>query len=86
MKKFAIALAFSALAAGAAIADPQGVTDDKITLGAYTDLSGPLAVWGVPEANGLLHRRHDHALPRRDVPRGDAYRRGKPTAHPDPLP
>ena len=56
MKKFAIALAFSALAAGAAIADPQGVTDDKITLGAYTDLSGPLAVWGVPEANGLRMR------------------------------
>ena len=41
MKKFATALALSALVTGAAIAGPQGVTDDKITLGSYTDLSGP---------------------------------------------
>lgn len=32
------------------------MTDDMITLGTYTDLSGPLAVWGVPEANGLRMR------------------------------
>jgi len=56
MKNFATALALSALVTGAAIAGPQGVTEDKITLGSYTDLSGPLAVWGVPEANGLRMR------------------------------
>jgi len=56
MKNFATALALSVLVTGAAIAGPQGVTEDKITLGSYTDLSGPLAVWGVPEANGLRMR------------------------------
>lgn len=56
MKKLATALALSALTATGAMAGPQGVTDDKITLGNYTDLSGPLAVWGVPEANGLRMR------------------------------
>ena len=56
MKKFTTALAATALAATGAMAGPQGVTDEKITLGSYTDLSGPLAVWGVPEANGLRMR------------------------------
>lgn len=57
MKKLVTAFAFSAMTATGAMADgPQGVTDDMITLGTYTDLSGPLAVWGVPEANGLRMR------------------------------
>ena len=57
MKKLATALAFTAMTATGAMAEGlQGVTDDMITLGTYTDLSGPLAVWGVPEANGLRMR------------------------------
>tara|TARA_R100000322_G_scaffold169936_1_gene143522 strand:- start:567 stop:1727 length:1161 start_codon:yes stop_codon:yes gene_type:complete len=42
--------------ASAAMADPQGVYDDKIVIGTHTDLSGPLAIWGVPATNGLKMR------------------------------
>lgn len=34
----------------------RGVTDTTITFGIHTDLSGPLATWGVPTANGLRMR------------------------------
>ena len=34
----------------------RGVTDTSITFGIHTDLSGPLATWGVPTANGLRMR------------------------------
>lgn len=34
----------------------RGVTDTTITLGVHTDLSGPLATWGVPNVNGLRMR------------------------------
>ena len=35
---------------------PRGVTATTIKLGAHTDLSGPLAIWGVPLSNGLRMR------------------------------
>jgi branched-chain amino acid transport system substrate-binding protein len=39
---------------------PRGVTDDTIVIGAHTDLSGGLAIWGVPAANGQ-RMRYDEA-------------------------
>jgi len=44
-----------ALAAGAA-AQSQGVTADKILLGAHTSLTGPVAPWGVGSTNGARLR------------------------------
>ena len=35
---------------------PRGVTDDSIIIGSHTDLSGGLAIWGVPSANGQRMR------------------------------
>lgn len=35
---------------------PRGVTDDTITIGSHTDLSGGLAIWGVPLTNGQRMR------------------------------
>ena len=40
---------------GAASAQ-QGVTDDSVTLGMHTDLSGPLATWGAPATNAVRLR------------------------------
>lgn len=34
----------------------RGVTDDTITIGSHTDLSGGLAIWGVPLTNGQRMR------------------------------
>ena len=34
----------------------RGVTDDTIVIGSHTDLSGGLAIWGVPLANGIRMR------------------------------
>ena len=34
----------------------RGVTDDSITIGSHTDLSGGLAIWGVPLSNGQRMR------------------------------
>ncbi len=34
-------------------ASPQGVTDTEIVIGTHQDLSGPIAVWGVPVRNGM---------------------------------
>lgn len=57
MNHFAKALTLAAMmAAGVAQAQTQGVSDDKIVLGTFTDLSGPLAVWGVPEQKGMRMR------------------------------
>ena len=42
-----------ALAAGPALAQPQGVTANQITLGTIQDLSGPLAAYGKQTRNGL---------------------------------
>ena len=35
---------------------PRGVTADTITIGSHTDLSGGLAIWGVPATNGQRMR------------------------------
>jgi branched-chain amino acid transport system substrate-binding protein len=35
---------------------PRGVTADTIKIGAHTDLSGNLAIWGVPAVNGQRMR------------------------------
>jgi branched-chain amino acid transport system substrate-binding protein len=37
-------------------AGPRGVTDDNIVIGSHTDLSGGLAIWGVPLTNGKRMR------------------------------
>ncbi|MGI9222615.1 MAG: ABC transporter substrate-binding protein, partial [Woeseiaceae bacterium] len=61
MKKL-IGLAAMALAAcggGEQVAEnagPRGVTADKIVIGSHTDLSGGLAIWGVPMTNGQRMR------------------------------
>ncbi len=34
----------------------RGVTADSIVIGSHTDLSGGLAIWGVPSANGMRMR------------------------------
>ena len=35
---------------------PRGVTDDTIVIGSHNDLSGVLAIWGVPASNGQRMR------------------------------
>jgi len=35
---------------------PRGVTDDAIVIGSHTDMSGGLAIWGVPLTNGQRMR------------------------------
>jgi branched-chain amino acid transport system substrate-binding protein len=35
---------------------PRGVTADSIKIGSHTDLSGVLAIWGVPTTNGIRQR------------------------------
>lgn len=35
---------------------PRGVTADTITIGSHTDLSGAVAIWGVPARNGMRMR------------------------------
>ena len=35
---------------------PRGVTANTITIGSHTDLSGVLAIWGVPMVNGMRQR------------------------------
>jgi branched-chain amino acid transport system substrate-binding protein len=39
---------------------PRGVTSDTIVIGSHTDLSGGLAIWGVPTTNGQ-RMRYDEA-------------------------
>ncbi len=64
MKKIAIvAMAAMFLLAGCGRADesasdglPRGVTADSIKIGVHTDLSGGLAIWGVPAVNGQRMR------------------------------
>ncbi len=41
---------------GSAATEVRGVTDTEIVLGSYTDLSGPVAVWGVGGTNGARLR------------------------------
>ncbi len=40
---------------------PRGITADTITIGSHTDLSGVLAVWGVPMVNGMRQRFDEQA-------------------------
>lgn len=35
---------------------PRGITPTSIKIGSHTDLSGPLAIWGVPLVNGMRMR------------------------------
>jgi branched-chain amino acid transport system substrate-binding protein len=63
MKKLAIAAMFFLAGCGgvdeseSTLADlPRGVTADSIKIGAHTDLSGNLAIWGVPAINGQRMR------------------------------
>lgn len=45
-----------AVSATFAQAQTQGVSDTSVTVGMISDLSGPLAVWGVPATNGATMR------------------------------
>lgn len=57
MKLKTITLAAAMIAmASTAMAETQGVTDNKIIVGSHSDLSGPLAIGGVPATNGLKMR------------------------------
>jgi branched-chain amino acid transport system substrate-binding protein len=62
MKKTGIALIGVLLLASCGGGDeatsglPRGVTDTTITIGSHNDLSGPLAIWGVPMNNGVRMR------------------------------
>jgi branched-chain amino acid transport system substrate-binding protein len=40
---------------------PRGITADTIMIGSHTDLSGQLAVWGVPMVNGIRMRFSESA-------------------------
>jgi branched-chain amino acid transport system substrate-binding protein len=42
--------------AGGDDSGPRGVTADTITIGSHTDLSGGIAIWGVPVSNGQRMR------------------------------
>ncbi len=39
-----------------ALPSTQGITEDEIVLGSHTDLSGPVAIWGVGSINGARLR------------------------------
>lgn len=54
--KFLGAAALGMLLAASAMAQTRSVTDDRIIIGSHTDLSGPLASWGVPATNGARLR------------------------------
>ena len=61
MKKTIALLAMALAACGGSEPEtgsdlPRGVTDDMIVIGSHTDLSGGLAVWGVPLTNGQRMR------------------------------
>lgn len=38
---------------GAGAAPPQGVSSTEVVIGSHQDLSGPIAMWGVPVKNGM---------------------------------
>ena len=43
-------------ASGSSAGKTQGVTDTEIVLGSHSDLSGPVAIWGVASINGVRMR------------------------------
>ncbi|MBM3555389.1 MAG: ABC transporter substrate-binding protein [Alphaproteobacteria bacterium] len=55
---FATTILVSAALAGTALAQgkAQGVSKDSILIGTHTDLSGPAAIWGVSNRNGMQMR------------------------------
>ena len=61
MKRLIVLLPLLVLGCGGGEADrkedgPRGVTDDAIVIGSHNDLSGVLAIWGVPSSNGQRMR------------------------------
>ena len=56
MKRLFPLVAACIASASLAWADPQGVSDDTIVLGSLGDLSGPLALGGVPSVDGMRLR------------------------------
>ena len=61
MKKITACLALAIAACGGeqdapTSESPRGVTDDTIVIGSHNDLSGVLAIWGVPSSNGQRMR------------------------------
>ncbi len=50
------AIAGAMLTSSGVTAATQGITGDTIRVGSHTDLSGPLAIWGVPATNGMKMR------------------------------
>jgi branched-chain amino acid transport system substrate-binding protein len=61
MKKLIFLVSFLAAGCGGSGPDsdaggPRGVTDDTIVIGSHNDLSGVLAIWGVPYTNGVRMR------------------------------
>ena len=60
MKKFAYLVVLGLVACGGGEPEEssavRGVTDTTITFGIHTDMSGPLATWGVPNVNGIRMR------------------------------
>ena len=52
---FATILFLHVVFSAGALAD-QGITDDSIKIGQYSDLSGPVAIWGVGTTNGTRMR------------------------------
>ncbi|MFA7432721.1 MAG: ABC transporter substrate-binding protein [Gemmobacter sp.] len=53
---FALAAAALVAVATGAEAQTRGVTADTVIIGSHSDLSGPLASWGVPATNGARMR------------------------------
>jgi branched-chain amino acid transport system substrate-binding protein len=58
MRRLAAFLSAAGLgvAAGAALAQTQGVSDTEIVIGAHTSLTGPVAPWGVASTNAIRLR------------------------------
>ena len=61
MKKFALLIPLFLLGCGSdepkdAGSDVRGVTDATIVIGSHTDMSGGLAIWGVPSSSGARMR------------------------------
>jgi branched-chain amino acid transport system substrate-binding protein len=60
MKKLVFLISLALVACGGeqevTSSSPRGISDDSITLGSHTDLSGGLSIWGVPLTNGQRMR------------------------------
>ena len=54
--RLSLCSALALLVCSPSFAAPQGVTDDTIKIGQYSDLSGAAAVWGVSATNGTRMR------------------------------